>query len=244
MLKLMKYDFRRNRDMILAVFVITILAQIGGALANLADNDMFILNTVTYVVAAIILYVSAIRTYVHNLKSYNRRLLPERTLYTVLSPMLLLLVLLLGVGIMVLIHLGVYNIVYSTSFLPTQFWKEASFGVVQIFWLFGFSMLLIMFSITVALSIRFKGRGRVWIGIATMFILHNGISLLEQWIFNSYFSTLDSALRVGMVDGSMFRSDMISSQGVFSIWPTLFEAVIAVIIVYGIVKLVNKRVES
>ena len=240
MLKLVKYDFRRNRDMILAVFVVTIIVQIWIGFVNFTDQEMFSLNAVVYVIAVLIVYVFALRTYVHNLKSYNRRLLPIKTLYTVLSPMVLFLFLLLGVVMMVLIHLGVYAIMYSTSYLPTSFWKGASFSVVLLFWFTGFSMLLVMFSITVALSIRFKGR--VWIGIVTCFILQYVISFLEEWIFEGSMS--DNALRVGLIDESTFRSMSSLSREVSIIWPTLFEALIALIMLYGIVKLVKKRVET
>ena len=240
MLKLVKYDFRRNRDMILAVFVVTIIVQIWIGFVNFTEQEMFSLNAVVYVIAVLIVYVFALRTYVHNLKSYNRRLLPIKTLYTVLSPMVLFLFLLLGVVMMVLIHLGVYAIMYSTSYLPTSFWKGASFSVVLLFWFTGFSMLLVMFSITVALSIRFKGR--VWIGIVTCFILQYVISFLEEWIFEGSMS--DNALRVGLIDESTFRSMSSLSREVSIIWPTLFEALIALIMLYGIVKLVKKRVET
>ena len=240
MLKLVKYDFRRNRDKILAVFVVTILVQIWIGFVNFKDQEMFSLNAVVYVLAVLIVYVFALRTYVHNLKSYNRRLLPIKTLYTVLSPMVLFFVLLLGVVVMVLIHLGVYAMMYSTSYLPTSFWKGASFSVVLLFWLTGFSILLVMFSITVALSIPFKGR--VWIGIVTCFILQYVISFLEEWIFEGSMS--NNALRVGLIDESTFRSMSSLSREASIIWPTLFEAFIALIMLYGIVKLVKKRVET
>ncbi len=242
MLRLVKYDFRRNRDMILAIFAITILAQIWIGLSNFADEEMFMFNTVVYVVATLILFVFALRTYGHNLTSYSRRLLPLQMLYTVLSPMLLFLALLLGVVTMSLIHFGIYTMMHSTSYLPSSFWKETSFGLIQLYWFTCFSMLLVMLSITVALSTRLKGR--VWIGIATFFILQYVITFLEGWIFNGYFSALDNAIRVGVVDGSMFRSMSSASQDVSIIGPALFEAAIAVIMLYGIVILVKKRVET
>lgn len=237
MLKLVKYDFRRNRDMILAIFIITILAQIWIGFTNLHDQERLSLNAVVYVVAALILLVFSLRTYGHNLSAYSRRLLPIPTLYTVLSPMLLFLGLLLVVVMLILIHLGLYTMIYSSSFIPTHYWKGASFGLVYFYWFTGYSMLHVMFSITVALSIRFKGR--VWIGMATFFILQYAITFLEKWIFNSYFST---ALRIGVIDESTFRRVSSLSQDAI-LWPILFEAVIAVIMIYGIVRLVNKRVE-
>lgn len=55
MLKLVKYDFRRNRDQILAVFVITILVQIGIKFTIFSDQELFMMNIVTYVLAALVL---------------------------------------------------------------------------------------------------------------------------------------------------------------------------------------------
>lgn len=240
MLKLVKYDFRRNRDLILAVFVITILAQIWIGFANFSDQELFSLNIVTYVIAAVILLIFALRTYAHNLKSYNRRLLPVQIHNTVLTPLLLFLALLLGVIIMAYIHLGVYIMMYSTSFLPVNFFPISSYALLLIIWSAAFSMLLVMISITVAQSVRVKGR--VWIGLASFCVIQYVISFIEKRLFDHTFISLEDAFQFKVIDETArFNGMEIYFLGLL---PTLFEAVIAVILVIVIIKLVKKRVES
>lgn len=241
MLRLVKYDFRRNRDRILAIFVITILAQFGIGLANFADYEMFSLNPIAYVITVIIFMVFSVQTYAHNTKSYQRRLLPVKTLYTVLSPLLLFLALITVVLVMASIHLGVYIMMYSKSFLPVNFWSVAGIGILQIYWSVVFLMLTGMFSVTLVRSLRI--RGRVWIGIATLYLLQNGLTYIEYLIFGTYFSALDNAFQFGIIKDSELPSGIVLTRDVFNLWPTLFEFAIMVILLYIITKLVKKRVE-
>lgn len=90
--------------------------------------------------------------------------MPVPVLYTVLSPVMLFLGSLLGLFLVAYIHLAVDIMMFSTSFLPEKFWLISAYTVLIVFWASAYSMLLVMFSMTVAMSVRVKGR--VWIGIA------------------------------------------------------------------------------
>ncbi|MNO82492.1 hypothetical protein D3C76_737700 [compost metagenome] len=242
MLKLVKYDFRRDRDKFLAVFVIVILAQIGLGFTKLHDYERFIMNALTYVIAGMIFLVMAARTFFHNINSYNRRLVPVRTLKIVLSPLVLYLILLLGIIFVALIHLGVYISMYSTSFLPENFWTVGSLVLLQAYWFSGFMMLTLMFAMTVARSMKFKGR--VWIGLATAYLLQNGLFYLENLIFKTNFAAWESLFQFEIVDEPEIANGIQLTQGYVNLGPTLFEAVVAVLLIAVIIKLVNKRVES
>ncbi|CAH1055496.1 hypothetical protein [Paenibacillus pseudetheri] len=242
MLKLVKYDFRQDRDKFLAVFVIVILAQIGLGFTKLHDYERFTMNAITYVIAGMILLVMAARTFFHNINSYNRRLVPIRTLNTVLSPLVLYLVLLLGIIFVALIHLGVYISMYSTSFLPENFWTVGSLVLLQVYWFSGYMMLTLMFAITVARSIKFKGR--VWIGLATAYLLQNGVSYLENLFFKSNFTAWESLFQFEIINESDIPNGIQLIQGHVNLGPMLFELVIAVLLIAAIIKLVKKRVES
>ncbi|MEK4188017.1 MULTISPECIES: hypothetical protein [Paenibacillus] len=242
MLKLVKYDFRRDRDKFLAVFVIIILAQIGLGFTKLHDYERFILNGLTYVIAGLIFLVMAARTFFNNINSYNRRLLPVRTLNTVLSPLVLFLALLLGIILIALMHLGVYLSMYSTLVLPENFWTVGLLVLLQAYWFAGYIMLTLMVSITVARSVKFKGR--VWIGLATAYLLQNGISYLEYLIFKSNFTAWESVFQFEVIAETDTRSGIQLTQGHLNLAPLLFEAVIAVLLIAVIIKLVKKRVDA
>jgi hypothetical protein len=239
-----RYDFRRDRDKFLAVFVIVILAQIGLGFTKLHDYERFTMNAITYVIAGMIFLVMTARTFFHNINSYNRRLVPVRTLNTVLSPLVLYLVLVLGIIFVALIHLGVYISMYSTSILPENFWTVGSQVLLQAYWLGGFMMLTLMFAITVARSIKFKGRVSVWIGLATVYLLQSGLSYLEYLIFKSNFGAWESLFQFEIINESDIPNWIELAQGQLNLGPALFEAVVAVLLIAAIIKLVNKRVES
>ncbi|WP_248548155.1 hypothetical protein NST94_12830 [Paenibacillus sp. FSL H8-0282] len=241
MLKLVKYDFRRDRDKFLAVFVIIILAQIGLGFTKLHDYERFTLNGIAYVIAGMILLVMAAKTFFNNINSYNRRLVPVRTLNTVLSPLVLYLALMLGIILIALIHFGVYLSMYPSSFLPENFWTVGLLVLLQAYWFAGYIMLTLMVSITVARSVKFKGR--VWIGLATAYLLQNGIFYLEYFIFKSNFTAWESVFQFEVIDETDTANGIQLIQGHLNLAPLLFEAVIAVLLIAVIIKLVNKRVD-
>lgn len=241
MLKLVKYDFRRDRDKFLAVFVITILVQLVIGFTVRSDQEMFMMNVTSYAVAGVVLLFFSLRTFGQNLRLFNRRLVPVPVLYTVLSPIMLFLGSLLCLFLVAYIHLTVDIMMFSTSFLPEKFWLISAYTVLIVFWASAYSMLLVMFSMTVAMSVRVKGR--VWIGIAVFFVVQYIISLLETSMFDHKNITLERAFRFEVTDEAAKLNNIETSQYVLGLLPTLFEAVIIVILVFAIVKLVKKRVE-
>ncbi|WP_313641975.1 hypothetical protein MHH52_12355 [Paenibacillus sp. FSL K6-0276] len=241
MLKLVKYDFRRDRDKFLAVFVITVILQFVIGFTINSDQDMFMMNIITYVVAGVVLLFLTLRTFNQNLSLYNRRLVPIPVLYMALSPLLLFLGLLLGLFIVAYIQLGVYIMMFSTSFLPVNFWSVSTYAVLIIFWTSAFTMLLVMFSITVARSVRVKGR--VWIGLAAFFVIQYIISFLETWMFDHKNIPLESAFRFEVTDGAANLNEIEISQYFLGLLPILFEATIDVILLFVIIKLITRRVE-
>ncbi|HBS44052.1 MAG TPA: hypothetical protein DEA91_05520 [Paenibacillus sp.] len=242
MLKLVKYDFRRDRDKFLAVFVITVILQFVIGFTINSDQDMFVMNIITYVVAGVVLLFLTLRTFNQNLSLYNRRLVPIPVLYMALSPVLLFLGLLLGLFIIAYIHLGVYIMMFSTSFLPVKFWEVSLYAVLIIFWTSVFTMLLVMFSITVARSVRVKGK--VWIGLVTFFIVQYIISFLETWMFDHKYIPMKSAFRFEVTDGAANLNEIEIPQYFFGLLPILFEATIAALLIFVIIKLITRRVES
>lgn len=162
MLKLLKYDLKRRKERILVFIVIALLAQAGLWISSAQiDVNLASLNLVIYCILAIAMIFIAVTGYFRNLKSYQRRLLPVTALQTVLSPMLLAL-LLMGVVILIgLAHLGIFKLLYTTAkFIPGNLQTVGFRALLQSVWSSGFLMVMVMFSFTVAYSLRMKWR--VW----------------------------------------------------------------------------------
>ncbi|WP_410511448.1 hypothetical protein PaeBR_15325 [Paenibacillus sp. BR2-3] len=247
MLKLVKYDLRRNRDKIWGALVVLLLVQSGIWIsAEVSDWDreaMFIMNIASYTIGGVVLLVQACITYDYNLKSYHRRLLPLKSVYTVLSPLLTYLFMLLGVIALAALHLGLYMLLDSRG-IPEDFGSVAAAGLIQLLWSACFVMLILMLSITIARSLRF--RAGVWIGIATFIVVQNGFAWLELALFGSSINSLDSAFQIKLT-GKVPTSDggmAVAFQDLFKIGPMLFEAGFAAVMLYVITVLVKRRVES
>lgn len=246
MLKLMMYDLRRSKDLILGTFVVLILIQVGifvaADVSNWDNESMLIMNLAAYIVGGMVLLFQACRTYNYNLKAYHRRLLPLREVYTVLSPLLMFFILLLGITAMVLIHLGLYTL-FDAGVLPTNLWSFAFLGLYLVHWSACFQLILLLLAVTVTRSISFKGRK--WIGIATFFVMQFGVNLIGRWIFGSVNYSFDSALQFELSDEASRSNGGVSVSGeAFPILATLFEVGVAVVVVYVITILIKRRMDA
>ncbi|MHA6531900.1 hypothetical protein [Paenibacillus sp. BAC0078] len=243
MLKLLKYDFRRKRERVLAYFVIMLLVQAGIWITNGSmGTDLISINMLTYGVFGYSLVLSAIISYDRYLRSYARRLVPVPIVQNVLSPLLFCWVLLLSVVGIAALHLGIYILAYSPDFLTEHFWTVAAWNTFYFVWLAGFELILLMFVITVARSLRIKGK--IWIGIAVFMVLENGLNFIEMQIWGNQTIGLENAFRFSVYQTSPVPSNLKVDISVNNFWPFLFEAVIGAILVYVTTLLVKKRIEN
>ncbi|MEK3685504.1 MULTISPECIES: hypothetical protein [unclassified Paenibacillus] len=243
MLKLLKYDLRRRRERILVFIVIALLVQPAIWISSTKVNEQLIsLNLVIYFILALALVFIAVFSYFRNLKSYQRRLIPVTALQTVMSPLLFALLLILTVIALGLVHFGIYQLIYPLDFLPDNIVSVGLRCLLQFMWSVGFMMIMVMFSITVALSFRFKGR--VWIGIVILTLLQNGIAYLEKFMFNSYFIGLDNTFNFEIYENNLRPDSGVTIRYLSTNqWPLLFEFVVAIILIYSMVVMVKKRIE-
>jgi hypothetical protein len=243
MLKLLKYDLRRRRERILVFIVIALLVQPAIWISSTKVNEQLIsLNLVIYFILALALVFIAVFSYFRNLKSYQRRLIPVTALQTVMSPLLFALLLILTVITLGLVHFGIYQLIYPLDFLPDNIVSVGLRCLLQFMWSVGFMMIMIMFSITVALSFRFKGR--VWIGIVILTLLQNAIAYLEKFMFNSYFIGLDNTFNFEIYESNLRPDSGVTIRYLSTNqWPLLFEFVVAIILIYSMVVMVKKRIE-
>lgn len=243
MLKLLKYDLRRRRERILVFIVIALLVQPAIWISSTKVNEQLIsLNLVIYFILALALVFIAVFSYFRNLKSYQRRLIPVTALQTVMSPLLFALLLILTVIALGLVHFGIYQLIYPLDFLPDNIVSVGLRCLLQFMWSVGFMMIMVMFSITVALSFRFKGR--VWIGIVILTLLQNGIAYLEKFMFNSYFIGLDNTFNFEIYENNLRPDSGVTIRYLSTNqWPLLFEFVVAIILIYSMVVMVKKELK-
>ncbi|MEC0170819.1 hypothetical protein [Paenibacillus graminis] len=244
MLKLMKYDLRSRRERILAFFVIMLLVQAGIWISNSSlGAGLITLHIITYAGFSFALLLFAFFSYFRYLKSYARRLLPVPTVKSVLSPLLLFWVLLLSVVAIAAVHFAIYILAYSTDVLPVNFWPVASWSVLNLLWTAGFELVLLMFALTLAISLRIKGT--IWIAIAVFMVVENGLSFMERQFWGNYISALDNVFRFEIFDPSTVSSGVkLFGTPTEFLWPLLFEAAIGAVLIYVITLLVQKRIEN
>ncbi|WP_379136500.1 hypothetical protein [Paenibacillus sp. sgz500958] len=246
MLKLLKYDFRRNRDLFAVALVITVLLQAGIWIsAEISDWNPavhLVASVMTYAVVGLLLLIQCCRTYDFNFKAYHRMLLPVQQSYKVLSPLLLFLLLLLGLTALGGVHLGLYTLLGDHP-LPANFWPVAVQMQLQLIWSACYILIYIMLAITVALSVRFKGRE--WIGIATFIAVDSGFSLFVRAVLGPDSDATGSVFQIEFSEMSVSSGGAVSfTREAYHLLPTLMEMGFAVLLIYIITLLVKRRVEA
>ncbi|WP_150268273.1 hypothetical protein [Paenibacillus tepidiphilus] len=243
MLKLLKYDFRRERDRILAMFAVALLVQLGLWISRAKlDDELLALNTMIYVALGIGMIVTAVRIYLYNLKAYHRQLLPERTLWKLLSPLLLLWMLLLAVELVAVLHVAMYVQIYTTDFFPSNVSAMGPVILFSVLWTCGFLLIMLMLVIAVVGSLRV--RGKVWIGILMAVGLQNGYAYLENWLFGPYSLRIDQILNMEYVPAQSSPVKYLAPSALPSIWPLLFELATAGLMLWAIHYLVKNKLED
>ncbi|WP_336786369.1 hypothetical protein [Paenibacillus sp. MMO-177] len=246
LLKLVKYDWKRNAGFLLimgALFLLTGAAvTVFGEVKNLDTDLIYVLTFIVYLAVTISLCVTICRTYERNLRYFNRRLLPLPALHTVLSPLLLGIAGLAAIGVIGVIHLMVLGAVVDTVHLRVfdiladrGFWAMMTSSILFV--------IIIFSSITVGKV--FRGKKGSWIG-AALFI---GLQLAIQWVETKLFPSMNvstdqffQSVNVRITDSG---DQVVHVQAnVPNFWgPLLYEAVIIVLLVYMMTYLINRKIQ-
>ncbi|CAI6081709.1 hypothetical protein PAECIP112173_03298 [Paenibacillus sp. JJ-100] len=245
MMTLLKYDFRRNWNTLLAGLVILMIIQLVQTIL-MSPVTGSLLGIMAYIGAGVAIFVKVIRTYTANIRSYNRRLIPVTGLSHVLSPIIFGFLCGLGLLLLGLIH-GYLYITMKLGMNLSTYLDIPNINIANIIstllftgWIVLFMTIIIFFSISVAGTFRWKTGP--WIGIATFFIVTYLLSWLENMIFAGKFSPSDLFQFTEESTGISF-----TSSGV--IWTdgrwvsTAFEIAIAVLLMWAMVYMNNKKVE-
>jgi len=247
MMRVLKYDWKRNSTTLLGAFAILLIVQIGitvfGTMRNWEFGVMIVLSMLAYASMSVLLLVVTGKTFGYNIKAYHRRLLPVRSVWTVTSSLILACANLLVLGVIMALHIWYYG---NAADIP---WNAIHFAdsslmyyvglLVLMGWKFIYVMITIFFSIAVASSITRKGG--VWVGILVFFILQNVLGWLSEFLFGD-----DTAFSGSIASFSVIDDTGITiSQGQYAwVWGVFaFEVVVAALILYATVYLIDRKVE-
>lgn len=245
MMTLLKYDFKRNWNTLLANLVTLIVLQIAVA-PFLPSGGEIILAIVSYTAAGIATFVKVIKTYWSNIRAYNRRLVPVSGLSHVLSPLLFGAICGLVLAVIGLIHFLIYDslnsridIMYFINMSGMDF--SSIMAVILLgLWVILFMSVIIFLCISIAGSFRWISGP--WIGLVAYFLITSVIS----WIENVIFSGVVSPLQIFNLTEESTGITFTSNGPVWgnTMWgSTIFEVIVAIGLVALTVYLNNKKVE-
>ncbi|SMF68460.1 hypothetical protein SAMN05661091_0447 [Paenibacillus uliginis N3/975] len=247
MMRLLKYDWKRNASSVLGLMTILLIVQIlitsAGYMRGWEFGVMLALSMLAYGVVSTILIVMVCRTFDQNIKVYNRRLLPVRSIWSIVSSLIQSWISMLILMVLVILHMtilwkieGLEYVVRWSSFVALDYVVAAVAGI----WKFTFVMLVIFLSITVARAIGKKGS--LWIGILFFFAIQTAIEWLEFKIFTFDNGWVGQAFSFSVEQGGMatINNEFIE----IPLGPHVFEMLLAAGFIYAMVYLIDRKVEA
>lgn len=246
MLKLLKYDWRRNSLVfyvcIALLVALNALFEIGLLVWDWNQYVVFSFTIMAFVAAGITLFVRNATLFSDNLKSYSRRLLPVSPYQEIGS--IFVVQLIYTIILSILLTLTLYLLSFTFDFMNLEKLNVSieSNGFLVVTVLYGIwstvnTLLYIFFAITIALTFRVKYR--VWIGTGVFIVLTMIISRIADIIFGK---SSNMGIQAGPGDSAVFL--LFPSQYLSKfIAGFLFEIVVAAIIAYCTALLMKKKIE-
>lgn len=247
MIKLLKYDWKKNSSPVMGLVAVLLIIQAlittFGTMRDWEIDVMLALSMLAYSAVSMILFVMVCKTFDQNIKAYNRRLLPVRSINTIFSSLIQSFICLLGVMLLVVLHLWIYiKIELDDRFivwggLTTEGWVTAGLAAA---WKFAFIFIIIFFCITVSRAARVKGS--VWIGIVLFFVITNATAWLESKLDMGGNLWGSPNFGVYIEEGGVPTSVM--NDTIQIPWMSMvLELLLAAGFIYGMVKLIDRKIE-
>jgi|GEM_PF-1047735 len=190
MLKLLKYDWKRNSTLFYATLVILFIAQLALFVWNSVKSgwDAIVLGlSIALIVAAMfILFYQVCKTFNHHMSAYNRRLLPVRPIEEIGAVLLLqliytVLLFCVAAASLAILLSSMDNFSFSSlkdiGLKPVAVISSLSYSIWSLLHLLAWIML------SIAIAWCFRVKHRVWIGIAAFIIIQSLLYWLMQKIF-------------------------------------------------------------
>ncbi|MDO3408880.1 hypothetical protein QWJ34_03785 [Saccharibacillus sp. CPCC 101409] len=242
MLKLLKYDLKRDGYLILgvaaALALLQLFVEIGGRYRGAEDEMRIVFSIFSYVMAALLVVIKVCQSFLGSVRSAGRRLLPLRTFHFIGAGLLYGVLLMAALGVLGMLQLAYYM---HTGMLGVQ--NISASGMLALLLSGGWTTIFLLLSffliMTVSESLRFKGRYLA--AVLIYFILGSTIS----WVENGF---LGGQVAGMMMFGARIQnpySIIVQSSGFVGSWPALvFELLLAAVFCGIIVKLIERRIEA
>lgn len=240
MIKLLKYDWKRNANTLIAAAVILIVAQallLAAAYKNgWGTEGAYVSATVLHAFGSLLSIIMICQTYSANIKAYSRRLLPLPSLYAVAPPMILL----LGCHIVLLLTFLASDYAISSIFdtegmllasVPIDITAAGYLNLAVGVLLTLFSICTVLFfSITAAATVQ--GKAGVWFGMAVFAIAVTVLTWLDSLLFpdkgqSPYFG-------YSVIEQTEGIAISVTGLRSFEWLSMLYELAIAIALLYGI----------
>ncbi|GLX68227.1 hypothetical protein [Paenibacillus glycanilyticus] len=247
LLKLVKYDWKRNAGMLLVLGTLFLLAEaaltVYSKIKHLDIEFIYVLSFVFYVAVTVMVCVTTCRTYERNLRYFNRRLLPLPAVYTILSPMLLGLAGLVVIGAVGVLHLVAIGMMWDSGIL-----RISDVLADRGFWsmLVASTMFMMIIFLCITVSKIFTGKKGIWIGVALFMALQFAFDWLEKLLFpdtavttDQFFESVNERITEGTDAVVHVRSTVPNFWG-----PLVFEIIAISVLVYATAYLINRRLQA
>lgn len=247
LLKLVKYDWKRNAGFMLVLGALFVLVEAGltvyGGIKKLDNEFVYVLSFVFYLAVTIMVCVTTCRTYEHNLRFFNRRLLPLPGLYTILSPLVLGFGGLAVIGVIGVLHLLAMGMVWDNGILMiSDVLGERGFWSMLV----SCTMFIVVIFLSITVAKLFIGKKGVWIGIALFFVVQLVFDWLENLLFPNMAVSTDQFFESVSVRVSDSANATINVQAtVTNFWgPLIFETAAIVAMICIMNYLINRRIQT
>lgn len=253
MMKLLKYDWKRNANTFLGLLAILVIVQIIlsiiGKVRGWDESVIVVSSFIFYVTAGIITMILVCKTFESNIKAYHRRLLPVHPAWTVLSSLLLGVLTAAVVAAFALVHAFIYFNNHHISY--HNFMGSGSQGLRDLFlialtaaWGYILLLLIIFAATTIGASISIRGKAGTWISILSFFMISSVMGWLEGLLFGD---NDPPRLRIGVfhLGAGADASGAQATGGIefLSFAPFLYEAAFAGVMFYAMTYLLRKKME-
>ncbi|NMO97565.1 hypothetical protein [Paenibacillus lemnae] len=246
MIKLLKYDWKRNAGSISGLLAVLMIVQVLiGSMYYTGrwDSEVSIgLSMMVYGIVSTILLIMVFKTYDYNIRAYHRRLLPVPPLSSVTATMIQASAAMILILLLAACHIWVFWSISEWSevlqFVHVQ-WSHVLVMLVSGFLKFIFFVAIVLFCITVSRS--FRSKGSIWIGILLFFIIQSAVS----WVSNKLFGEAPLTYQILTVrlEGRNYETAAVE-EVVNGFWrPMLLELILTIALVYVAVKLIDRKVE-
>jgi len=262
MLKLLKYDWKRARALMGILGVTALLEagiEIAARLEHWPGDQTLVIQVLIYAVAGVGMIASAASSYAANIRSPQRRLLPLPSRYTLLSSMLFGLLTLLAVALIAVVHWWLSHLAGSgegyagfAAILNAMELEQLAalsplnlyIGVFMMAWSCVFSLLAIFLAVTIGASLQTRGKHPVRIGILIFFAFQGAVLYLEYLLFNVGNANSIFRINLGPSAESAIQTTVLVDEMKQTWPPMLFEMALGVLMVYAMVRLIDRYVEA